>query len=296
MADKKISQLTSASTPLAGTEVLPLVQSGTTLKVTAENIFTTTQPSGNANGIVYLNGSKQATTSAAFFYNGSNLGINTSGVTAIYGKTIQIGDGSTNNTIYMVGSSGGAGFLANVGTVFSLTGRGSTTLAFGTNDVDRVTIDLNGNTSLLMGNLVLGTAGRGIDFSANTGAPGMTSELLNWYEEGTWTPTDASGAGLTFTVIKPRYTRIGRMVFVQVGLLYPATANTSPAQIGGLPFTSSADNDGTVTCLNSTALTLVGSIASSTNIIVPKEMGTTNTPTNARLTGAYVGFTGQYFV
>ena len=30
MADKKISALTAASTPLAGTEVLPIVQSGNT--------------------------------------------------------------------------------------------------------------------------------------------------------------------------------------------------------------------------------------------------------------------------
>jgi hypothetical protein len=33
MADKKISALTSASLPLAGTEVLPIVQSGATVKV-----------------------------------------------------------------------------------------------------------------------------------------------------------------------------------------------------------------------------------------------------------------------
>lgn len=38
MADKKISQLSSASTPLAGTEVLPILQSGSTMSVSAENI------------------------------------------------------------------------------------------------------------------------------------------------------------------------------------------------------------------------------------------------------------------
>ena len=38
MADKKISQLTGATTPLAGTEELPLVQSSTTKKVTAANL------------------------------------------------------------------------------------------------------------------------------------------------------------------------------------------------------------------------------------------------------------------
>jgi hypothetical protein len=38
MADVKISALTSATTPLAGTEVLPVVQSSTTKKVTAQAI------------------------------------------------------------------------------------------------------------------------------------------------------------------------------------------------------------------------------------------------------------------
>jgi hypothetical protein len=38
MADKKISALTSASTPLAGTEVLPIVQSGATVKVAAASL------------------------------------------------------------------------------------------------------------------------------------------------------------------------------------------------------------------------------------------------------------------
>lgn len=38
MADKKISQLTAATTPLAGTEVLPIVQSGSTVKVAVSNL------------------------------------------------------------------------------------------------------------------------------------------------------------------------------------------------------------------------------------------------------------------
>ena len=40
MADKKISQLSSASTPLAGTEVLPIVQSGATVQVSVANLTT----------------------------------------------------------------------------------------------------------------------------------------------------------------------------------------------------------------------------------------------------------------
>ena len=38
MADKKISALTAASTPLAGTEVLPIVQSGATVKVPVSDL------------------------------------------------------------------------------------------------------------------------------------------------------------------------------------------------------------------------------------------------------------------
>jgi hypothetical protein len=38
MADKKISALTAASTPLAGTEVLPIVQSSTTVKVAVSDL------------------------------------------------------------------------------------------------------------------------------------------------------------------------------------------------------------------------------------------------------------------
>jgi hypothetical protein len=38
MADKKISQLSAASTPLAGTEVLPIVQSSSTKKVSADDL------------------------------------------------------------------------------------------------------------------------------------------------------------------------------------------------------------------------------------------------------------------
>lgn len=41
MADLKISQLPAATTPLAGTEVLPIVQSGTTVQVSVDNLLPT---------------------------------------------------------------------------------------------------------------------------------------------------------------------------------------------------------------------------------------------------------------
>jgi hypothetical protein len=39
MADKKISQLTAATTPLGGSEEVPLVQSGTTKKTTVDDLI-----------------------------------------------------------------------------------------------------------------------------------------------------------------------------------------------------------------------------------------------------------------
>ncbi len=52
---------------------------------------------------------------------------------------------------------------------------------------------------------------------------------------GSWTPTDGSGAGLTFTSVSASYYRIGSLVFIYGTLTYPATADGSQATIAGLP-------------------------------------------------------------
>ena len=54
----------------------------------------------------------------------------------------------------------------------------------------------------------------------------------------TWTPTDASGAGLVFTGVNAKYQVIGNMVFAYFRLTYPATASGLGAAIGGLPVTT----------------------------------------------------------
>jgi hypothetical protein len=92
--------------------------------------------------------------------------------------------------------------------------------------------------------IVQGTAATGYNFTANTPASGMTSQLLNWYEEGTWTPTDASGAGLSFTIVSATYTRVGRSVVVQTEITYPATASVLGAAISGLPFSAAVNGAG----------------------------------------------------
>ena len=104
------------------------------------------------------------------------------------------------------------------------------------------------NLTLGTGNLIVGTAGKGIDFSAQTGtaSPGtVVAEILDHYEEGTWTPqladNDNSGTGesQSYGTQGGRYTRIGQQVFltgslqvISVGSL--TTSHT--AKIINLPF------------------------------------------------------------
>ena len=72
--------------------------------------------------------------------------------------------------------------------------------------------------------------------SIYVGGTGNANKLDD-YEEGQWTATDGSGAGLTLTNnYSATYTRIGRFVHVQFDVSYPSTSNTADAQLTGLPF------------------------------------------------------------
>lgn len=106
----------------------------------------------------------------------------------------------------------------------------------------------SGNVTLSTGNLIIGTAGKGIDFSINPNPGGMTSELLSDYEEGTFTPVvaDAATGGNTGTaaLAKGRYTKVGRLVTVTISFLDISTAGMTAGNllfVRGLPFTSVAD-------------------------------------------------------
>lgn len=88
-----------------------------------------------------------------------------------------------------------------------------------------------------IGLLDLSNASSGqIKFPATQNAS-SNANTLDDYEEGTWTPADVSGAGLSLTVASATYTKVGREVFIKAYLTFPATANGAQAQIGGLPFT-----------------------------------------------------------
>jgi hypothetical protein len=135
----------------------------------------------------------------------------------------------------------------------------------------------------------------GLCFGTDTAA----ANALDDYEEGTWTPTDASGAGLTLSVGgTPRYVKIGRFVFFNVGLItYPSTANGSGASVGGLPFTVDSNNHGTLSFVATTANASAGLSVANTTTIFFYANGTTSPSTNANLSGAQIyGISGCYQV
>ena len=146
MADKKISALDGATTPLAGTEVLPIVQGSATVKVSVANLTA--------------------------------------------GRAVAMAGGSFTD------------------------------------------------------NITQSTAAKGINFTANTPAAGATTQLLNWYEEGNWTPGLAIGGattGITYVVQSGNYIRVGKVVTVLARLIMSSIgALTGDATLTGLPFTTGA--------------------------------------------------------
>ena len=181
---------------------------------------------------------------------------------------------------------GGLKFSSSPGADFII-GK-STQLGSGFLQVRRETGTVNlsmdgfGNVTLNTGNLVIGTSGKGIDFSANANAAGMTSELLTDYEEGTFTPTiSASSTNPTITYGSERvgrYIKVGNMV--NVWIVLSTTARTGGAgnlQID-LPFTAT----------NVTNMYMAGSIGTIYGVTHSSTFAQFGTRVNPSTTNAYL--------
>ena len=141
------------------------------------------------------------------------------------------------------------------------------------NSTDIATFDAGGDVTISAGNLVIGTSGKGIDFSATAGSG--TSELLSDYEEGVFTPT-YSTTGTDFTSVtydsgstEGSYTKIGNMVNVRISMRTSAVTIGSASGtvlISGLPFTASS---------NKNATGCYGSLFAGDNPRVGRAVGTT---------------------
>ena len=189
MADKKISALTASTTPLAGTEVLPIVQGGATVKVAVSDL------------------------TAGRAISASSVTI--SGLTA----STALGLDGSKNAISVTNTGTGNNVLATSPSIATPT--------------------LTGDVQMTTGNLVVGTAGKGIDFSADPSAPGMTSELLDDYEEGTYTPVIFPGSGaITTQSGEGSYTKVGTVVTARASALIIDKGTAAGTLRISLPFTA----------------------------------------------------------
>lgn len=139
MADLKISQLTGATTPLAGTEVLPIVQSSSTVKVSVANLtagravsasslaLTTPLPTTSGGtalssftnkGVVYASSTSALATGSALEFDGTNFGVGTGGNTMNHQSVIYRGGA---NAVYQQIGNGLTGLGATQGIRLGLT-------------------------------------------------------------------------------------------------------------------------------------------------------------------------------
>jgi hypothetical protein len=178
------------------------------------------------------------------------VGVNTADMADYYAKdfvvkavdeggiTIVTADDEQAYIMWADGTSGNAQYRGYIGYDHASASEGmsivsSDKIRFYTNDpaTERWQILANGNLKAM-------TNGLGIDFSASEGG-GASSSVLDDYEEGTWTPTAASG---TLSVTRANYTKIGRQVNLNCTVKFTTASSSSNSFVlGGLPFASTAD-------------------------------------------------------
>ena len=250
MADKKISALTGASTPLDGTEVLPIVQGGATVKVAVSDLtvgravsalsMTLTSTDAGATAAPLLDLYRDSATPAGsdtlgeIEFNGEDSAGNKQAYGLIHASILSPTSTAEQGQLHFETATAGAltekmiigttNLVINeIGAVFNVRIEGDTDANLFYTDAtnSRVGIgiitpaeklDVVGNIKLT-GNVVV-ASGQGIDFSATSHPAGMTSELLSDYEEGTWTPSFSKSGGSTPTQTSTgTYTKIGNIVY-----------------------------------------------------------------------------------
>ena len=274
MADKKISALTASTTPLAGSEVLPIVQSGTTVKVSVANLtagraVSASSLTASTDNVIIGTTAKGITTGSAIplglgvnntvtamtIDTNSNVGVGTT-APDIFGRfyTRSVGINSSGTTALQInGTTYGAvdlGFngvrtanlLAETGGFYIQTVNASNMYLL-TNGLERLRVGSTGDVTIATGNFIVGTAGKGIDFSANGG------DVLTQYDEGTWNVNWNNLTG-TPTSTVGRYTRIGRMVFFSYNTGAGAISGTGNSVSFSLPFTPAYPSVGAMIASN----------------------------------------------
>jgi hypothetical protein len=284
MADTKISALPASTVPLAGTEVLPIVQSNTTKQVSVANLtagrsfdalgMTLTSTDAGATAAPLLELYRDSATPAAsdtlgeIEFNGEDSAGNKQAYALFHASILSPTSGAEQGQIHFETATAGAltekmiigttNLVINeIGAVFNVRIEGDTDANLFTTDATNSRVGIGTLTPAqkldVVGaikssdNIIQGTASKGFNFVANTAQAGMTSQLLNWYEEGTFTPTakfSTSQGDLSYAYQVGKYVRIGSSVAIQISIRFSETTAVGELSIEGLPFTSSNTSNG----------------------------------------------------
>ena len=179
--------------------------------------------------------------------------------------------------------------VGNATSIASQTGTGTKFVV----DTSPTLVTPTATTTIGVGAATPSASGAGITFPATQSAS-TNANTLDDYEEGTWTPTDASGASLSFSVPKAIYTKIGNMVYAQGYVIYPATGSVATASIGGLPFTCGTNSYAACALVTSAAVVANLLVVSNSTTINPTTINTGLAITNATFSSTFLLFEAVY--
>ena len=224
MSNVKISALPAATTPLTGTELVPLVQSGVTSQVAVSNIKTA--PAGS-NTQVQFNNASAFGASASLTWDGTSLtatklagahngtvGATTPSTGAF--TTLSASNGAGSRAISVLGGSI-ASFYDSSASEQGRIQASTSALFLSTVTTNPININVNSTTVGTFNAYGLGigsgvpSSGMGITFPSTQSAS-TDANTLDDYEEGTWTPTVTAVTTTGSPAYSGSYVKIGKQV------------------------------------------------------------------------------------